>query len=72
MQEQDSYYRFRYMKSDYKVAIRDILYFESKLRVAEIVLQNGRLKEYKALNKIEKKVWIKARGDFYGYISLIW
>jgi len=56
VQEQDSYYRFRYMKSDYKVAIRDILYFESKLRVAEIVLQNGRLKEYKALNKIEKSL----------------
>ena len=56
VEEQDAYYRFRYMKSDYKVAIRDILYVESKLRVAEIILQDGCLKEYRALNEIEKSL----------------
>jgi len=63
VEEQDSYYRFRYMKSDYKVAIRDILYFESKLRVAEIVLHEGFLKEYKALNEIEKNM-DQSKGKF--------
>ena len=63
VEEQDSYYRFRYMKSDYKVAIRDILYFESKLRVAEIALQDGFLKEYKALNEIEKSL-DQSKGKF--------
>ena len=63
VEEQDAYYRFRYMKSDYKVAIRDILYFESKLRVAEIVLQDGCLKEYRALNDIEKSL-VQSTGRF--------
>lgn len=63
VEEQDAYYRFRYMKSDYKVAICDILYFESKLRVAEIILQDGRLKEYRALNEIEKSL-IQSKGRF--------
>lgn len=63
VEEQDAYYRFRYMKSEYKVAIRDILYFESKLRVAEIILQDGCLKEYSPLNKIEKGLE-QSRGRF--------
>ena len=63
VEAQDSYYRFRYMKSDYKVAIRDILYFESKLRVAEIALHDGFLKEYRALNEIEKSL-DQSKGKF--------
>lgn len=56
VEEQDAYYRFRYMKSDYKVTISDILYFESELRLAKIVLKAGCLKEYRALSKIEKSL----------------
>lgn len=49
---QDAYYRFRYNKEEYKVPIRDILYFVSELRKTYIVCKDGRYIEYRKLNDI--------------------
>ena len=39
---QDAYYRFRYKKEEYKLLIRNILYFTSDLRKTYIVEEGGR------------------------------
>lgn len=45
--DQDVYYRFRYNKEEYKVPVRDILYFSSDLRRTNIVWKGGTYIEYK-------------------------
>ena len=49
-------YCFRYMKTEYRIPMCDILYFESNLREVRIVWKNGILKEYNKLDVIEKKL----------------
>ena len=49
---QDSYYRFRYNKGDYKVLVRDIIYFTRDLRKTYIIEQEGRYTEYRKLSEI--------------------
>lgn len=51
---QDAYYRFRYNKEEYKLPIRDILYFTSELRKTYIIEEGGRYMEYRKLNDISK------------------
>lgn len=51
---QDAYYRFRYNKEEYKLLIRDILYFMSDLRKTYIIEEGGRYMEYRKLNDISK------------------
>lgn len=51
---QDAYYRFRYNKEEYKLLIRDILYFTSDLRKTYIIEEGGRYMEYRKLNDISK------------------
>lgn len=60
LSSRDDYYRFRYMKIEYKVLLRDVIYFESIGRVIWIVEENERLKEYNKLNIVESKL---ARGE---------
>ena len=47
---QDAYYRFRYKKEEYKLLIRNILYFTSDLRKTYIVEEGGRYMEYRKLS----------------------
>lgn len=49
-------YHFRYRKTDYKVLLCDIMYFESNLREVRIVWKGGILKEYNKLDEIEKRL----------------
>ena len=49
-------YCFRYKKTEYRIPMCDILYFESNLREVRIVWKNGILKEYNKLDVIEKKL----------------
>ena len=53
---QDAYYRFRYKKEEYKLLIRNILYFTSDLRKTYIVEEGGRYMEYRKLNDISKNL----------------
>lgn len=51
---QDEYYRFRYNKKEYKLLIRNILYFTSDLRKTYIIEEGGRYMEYRKINDISK------------------
>lgn len=50
------YYCFRYWKTEYRIPLCDILYFESNLREVRIIWKNGVLKEYNKLDVIERKL----------------
>ena len=50
---QDIFYRFNYNREDYKLPIRDILYFEKQLRKIHIVLQDEVYYEYRSLEEIK-------------------
>lgn len=60
---QDAYYRFRYKKEEYKVPIRDILYFTSDLRKTHIVWEGGRYVEYRKLDDISRSLE-QGKGQF--------
>lgn len=51
---QDAYYRFRYNKEEYKLLLRDILYFKSDLRKTYIIEEGGHYMEYRKLNDISR------------------
>jgi DNA-binding LytR/AlgR family response regulator len=53
---EDQYYRFRYDRSDYKVLLKEVIYFESKGRMTEIVCESGRYRLYKNLEAIEDEL----------------
>lgn len=53
---QDAYYRFRYKKEEYKLPLRNILYFTSDLRKTYIVEEGGCYMEYRKLNDISKNL----------------
>lgn len=53
---EDQYYRFRYDRSDYKVLLKEVIYFESKGRMTEIVCESGRYRLYKNLEAIEEEL----------------
>lgn len=58
----DQYYRFRYDRADYKVLLKDVMYFESKRRMTEIAWEGGRYRLYKNLETIEEELKVqKAR-----------
>lgn len=61
--DQDVYYRFRYNKEEYKVPVRDILYFSSDLRRTNIVWKDGTYIEYKKLSEISSCIR-QASGEF--------
>ena len=50
----DFYFRYSYRKVKYKVAVREILYFESDKRKILIVTKNNVYELYKKLNEIEE------------------
>lgn len=50
---QDAYYRFRFMKEDYKLLIGSILYFARDLRKTHINWEGGRCIVYKNLEEIK-------------------
>lgn len=52
----DKYYRFRYDRSDYKISLKNVIYFESKRRVTEILCEDGSYKLYKNLETIQKEL----------------
>lgn len=54
--QKDSYYRFRYKKEEYKVLVRDILYFYSDLRKTNIVWEGGIYTQYMKLNEIDEAI----------------
>lgn len=54
--KEDQYYRFRYDRSDYKVLLKDVMYFESKRRMTEIAWEGGRYKLYKNLETVEEEL----------------
>ena len=49
----DFYFRYRYQRSNHKIPIREILYFESQKRKIFIVTTFGLLELYGKLNDIE-------------------
>lgn len=50
---QDAYYRFRFMKEDYKLLIRSILYFARDLRKTHVIWEGGHYIECKKLEEIK-------------------
>ena len=56
IQGQDFYYRFRFKKKYFKLAMREILYFESICRVVQIVWEGGCFKEYNKLDVVEENL----------------
>lgn len=52
----DFYFRYRYERINYKIAIREILYFESQKRKIFIVTEKGRHCMYGKLNDVEKQL----------------
>ena len=52
----DSYFRYSYQRMNYKIPIRDILYFESNRRKIYIATQSGRFELYGKLNEIEESL----------------
>lgn len=53
---EDSYFRYSYQRINYKVPIRDILYFESDKRKIYIITERETLELYGKLNEIEKTI----------------
>lgn len=57
IREEDAYYQFSFKKGIRKVALRDILYFESRNRVIHIFLNDGTEEQfYGKLNDVEKQL----------------
>ena len=56
IQGQDCYYRFCFKRQYYKLAMREILYFESTGRVVWIVWERGCFKEYNKLDHVESNL----------------
>ncbi|MCH5248347.1 MAG: response regulator transcription factor [Lachnospiraceae bacterium] len=55
--ETTTYYRFSFNKKILKVAIQDIVYFESRNRVVHIFMANGSIERfYGQLNSVEKEL----------------
>lgn len=54
--ESDFYFRYSYRRVNYKVPIRDILYFESNRRKIFIVTENNIYEVYGKLNEIENSL----------------
>lgn len=52
----DFYFRYSFQRINHKVAIRDILYFESNKRKITIVTVNGFFELYGKLNEIERSL----------------
>lgn len=53
----EAYYRFSFNKEIRKVAVRDIVYFESRNRVVHIFMSNGSTERfYGRLNNVEKEL----------------
>ncbi len=59
IEKEDLYYRFRYDRSDYKVLLKDVIYFESKRRMTEIEWKGGRFKLYKNLESVEEELKVR-------------
>lgn len=51
-----TYFRYQYNKVSYRIAINDIMYFQSDRRVTYIITPNGSQKCYEKLNNVEKKL----------------
>ncbi len=58
IRKEDKYYRFQFAKVDYKVPLKDVMYFERKYRITEIMWTGEReyYKLYKDLETIEKEL----------------
>ncbi len=56
IQGQDFYYRFCFKRKYFKLAVREILYFESVCRVVQIVWEGGCFKEYNKLDIVEQSL----------------
>lgn len=54
--ESHTYFEYDWNKVRYRIPVKDIVYFESKLRVVEIVLPQERKQTYKKLDIIEKQL----------------
>lgn len=52
----DSYFRYSYQRLNYKISIRDILYFESRKRKVYIVTEKETFEFYGKLNEIEESL----------------
>lgn len=51
---EDYYFRYRYQKMNYKIAVKDILYFESQKRKVKIVTLYGSYETYGKLSEVQK------------------
>ncbi len=51
--DQGVFYRFRYNREEYKLPVRDILYFEKQLRKIYIISVSERYCEYRSLEEIK-------------------
>ncbi|WP_333651262.1 LytR/AlgR family response regulator transcription factor [Lacrimispora sp.] len=54
VRKEDKYYRFRFAKENYKVPVKEVMYFERKYRVTEIIWTGENYKLYRDLETIEK------------------
>ncbi|WP_097004561.1 LytR/AlgR family response regulator transcription factor [Lacrimispora amygdalina] len=50
------YFKFRYQRINWKIPVKDILYFESQKRKVRIITQNGYYIMYEKMNEIEKMI----------------
>ncbi|MDF2888578.1 MAG: Response regulator of the LytR/AlgR family [Lacrimispora sp.] len=72
------YFQFNFNKEIKKVALKDVIYFESRNRIVFIYLKDGREEYfYGKLNFTEssmmwRKSWMETISVIFGYTSLIW
>ncbi len=61
--DQGAFYRFSYNREEYKLPVRDILYFEKQLRKIYIVSMSQKYCEYRSLEEIKAEL-DKNKGQF--------
>lgn len=59
-----AYFYYRYNKMDYKVLVRDILYFESKGRTVRIVMSSGDIRKFYGKLDEAEKMLLKGKIPF--------
>jgi DNA-binding LytR/AlgR family response regulator len=62
IKETNTYYQFAFNKEIHKVALKDVIYFESQNRIIHIFLSNGNMEQfYGKLNTLEHELLISSQ-----------
>lgn len=67
--ETEAYYRFSFNKEIRKVAVRDVVYFESRNRVVHIFMADGSEERFTAGSTLLRKIFQRGGRSFCGYTS---